>query len=134
MTRLLPAVLLAAVAVFGPWMAPHPARQLYAGHVLEPPLRLFPLGTDSLGRCLASRLLEGARLSFAIALTVTAASALFGGTLGALAGWEGGWFSAAIRSVTNLALAFPGIIPGLPKGRQLREHLIPQTPILKRNR
>jgi ABC-type dipeptide/oligopeptide/nickel transport system permease subunit len=111
--RLLPLTLLLAVAIFSPWFAPHQPERVHTDHLLEPHSRAFPLGTDSLGRCLLSRLVFGARLSFAIALAVTAASALIGGALGSFAGWSGGRAAIATRFATDLAIAFPGIILGL---------------------
>ena len=82
---------LLAMALFAPWLAP---ADPYAGSVLE---RLLPpgspghwLGTDELGRDMASRLIHGSRLSLSLALAPIALALLIGGSIGALAGYAGG--------------------------------------------
>ena len=75
-------------------------------------LERFPLGTDALGRDVASGLMHGARVSLLIGLVSTVAALLIGVPLGAAAGYLGGvWDDAAMRftelfqTVPSFALA-----------------------------
>lgn len=116
--RLLIALLLAFVlaAVAAPWIAPHdPLRQSLLLR-LRPPgfeaprLGLFALGTDDLGRDLLSRILFGARASFAVAILSVAVSLGVGATLGLLAGWVRGWPATIILRVVDTMLSIPAIL------------------------
>lgn len=101
---------LVATALLAPVLAPYdPLRQDLAHH-LEPPSRLHPLGTDRLGRDVLSRLLFGARLSLVVgAAAVTGALAL-GLLLGTVAGYGGRTSDELVMRVTDVLLAFPGIL------------------------
>ena len=72
------------VAVFGPWLAPHPVGAMISQDVFDPVSRAFPLGSDYLGRDMLSRMLFGTRFSVGLAL---AAALLASGTGIALALW-----------------------------------------------
>jgi peptide/nickel transport system permease protein len=100
----------AAAAVAGPWIAPHdPVAQNLALR-LEGPSWQHPLGLDELGRDLLSRLLLGARVSLLVGISVVGVSSLVGMTIGALAGYLGGWVDTLIGRVMDVLLAFPGIL------------------------
>ena len=103
-------------AVFAPQLAPwDPARQMLMKR-LRPPmwqergLREHPLGTDHLGRDILSRILHGGRISLGVGLTAVTLSALFGVTLGLLAGFFGGRADALIMRVVDVFLAIPYIL------------------------
>ena len=68
------------------------------------------LGTDALGRDLLSRIIFGARVSLGITVGALLICAVFGGTLGVVAGYFGGRRDAAIMMVTDVALAFPALV------------------------
>jgi peptide/nickel transport system permease protein len=69
----------------------------------------FLLGSDALGRDLLSRVLAGARLSLGVALLSTVLALLIGGTLGAAAGYAGGWIDATLMRLADLVIVLPGI-------------------------
>ena len=70
----------------------------------------YPLGTDELGRDLASRLLHGTRASVAVG-AMALAIALTGGTLlGLLAGYFGGWVDALVTGLTETLMTLPFIL------------------------
>jgi peptide/nickel transport system permease protein len=110
--------LLAAVigsAVAAPWLAPYdPLLQLPEG--LSPdgeplgPTAKHWLGTDDLGRDVLSRLLYGGRMSLAIAFTATAFTGTVGIVLGVVAGYVGGRVDNAIMRLTEIVMAFPGLL------------------------
>ncbi|MBS3997302.1 MAG: ABC transporter permease [Hydrogenophaga sp.] len=66
------------------------------------------LGTDALGRDVAAGLIHGARVSILIGLVATAAALLAGITVGALAGYHGGWVDVVLMRFTELFQAIPG--------------------------
>jgi len=65
------------------------------------------LGTDEVGRDLLSRLLFGARISLTVGLFAVIMEVLIGATLGAVAGYYGGWVDYALMRVTDVFLSIP---------------------------
>jgi ABC-type multidrug transport system fused ATPase/permease subunit len=100
-------VLLAAVAVLGPWVAPHDPLASNAARTLEPPSARHWFGTDQLGRDILSRVIVATRLDLVLALTAVALSFAIGSTLGACAGFFGGWTDRAVTRVADTIMAFP---------------------------
>jgi peptide/nickel transport system permease protein len=103
------------LAVFGPWLAPHPG-DAAASHLLQrlkPPSAAFPFGTDNLGRDLFSRVILGARGALEVAVIVVIVAAAIGVPLGLVAGYRSGWVSEAIMRVTDVFLALPQLILAL---------------------
>ena len=99
-----------AAALLAPAIAPHdPTGQLLEQR-LDGPSAAHPLGLDELGRDVLSRLLHGARVSLAVALSVVGLAALLGTALGAAAGYLGGRVDALLMRATDVFLAFPGIL------------------------
>jgi len=99
--------LLALVAIFAPWIAPHDPDRVDAGSVLAAPGRDHPLGTDELGRDVASRMIYGARISLAVGFVAVGIAVAIGVAIGALAGYYGGWVDAAAMRFTDIMLCFP---------------------------
>jgi peptide/nickel transport system permease protein len=65
------------------------------------------LGTDEVGRDLLSRLLFGARISLMVGLFAVLMEVLIGTTLGAIAGYYGGWIDWALMRITDVFLSIP---------------------------
>ena len=68
------------------------------------------LGNDDLGRDIFSRLLAGAQVSLFVAISVTCITLTFGTLLGLVAGYFGGWVDRLLMHITDVFLAFPGIL------------------------
>src|SRR5689334_12819905 len=77
---------------------------------LEGPSVAHPFGLDELGRDVFARMLVGARISFVVALVVVGVSSVLGTLLGAAAGYFGGWIDEVIGRVTDILMAFPGLL------------------------
>jgi len=67
-------------------------------------------GTDANGNDVWSRLLYGGRASLEVGLAVTAIGLLVGGTLGAYAGFVGGWRDGIIMRILDVLIAFPALV------------------------
>lgn len=70
----------------------------------------FPLGTDSLGRNILSMVIYGARATLLISLFASVAATLTGVTVGALAGYFGGWIDEAAMRLAELFQTIPNLI------------------------
>jgi peptide/nickel transport system permease protein len=80
------------------------------GPRLSPPSLAFPAGTDSLGRSLLPRLIEGVMTTLllsAVAVLLTAVIATF---CGIVAGYRGGRVGGVIMRVGDILYAFPAIV------------------------
>lgn len=106
-------VLLAALALAAPLIAPHDPAAQHLHERLAAPNLTFPLGTDNLGRCLLSRLLYGARVSLTATTAASVLVLLIGVSAGAIAGYAGGWMDMAIMRLVDLLLAFPLLVLAL---------------------
>ena len=78
--------MLAACALLAPVLAPYDPLALDLAVRLKPPSPEHWLGTDSLGRDIASRILYGARISLVIGVVVVGSAGVFGTFVGLVAG------------------------------------------------
>lgn len=101
--------ILALLAISGPYIAPYDPDADDFGLFESPTLR-HPMGTDSFGRDVFSRLIIGTRISFTIGISAALASMVVGVTLGLTAGYFGGWIDSIIMRFIDLLWAFPVII------------------------
>jgi peptide/nickel transport system permease protein len=78
--------------------------------ILQPPSVAFPFGTDDLGRNLFLKVLNGIPIDAGISLAVVLLALTIGLLTGAMAGYFGGVINQAIMGVTDIFLAFPGLV------------------------
>jgi len=102
--------LFAICALLAPLLAPYDPLAQTLGSRLEPPSAAHWLGTDQLGRDIASRLLYGARISLVIGVVVVALAGIFGTVVGLVAGYASGLADEALMRLTEVFLAFPPLI------------------------
>lgn len=74
---------------------------------VDPPGRLFLLGSDGYGRDQLSRFLYGGQLSLLAGLLAAVLSVSIGIAIGALAGFYGGWIDDVLMRGAELFLALP---------------------------
>ena len=72
-----------------------------------------PLGTDTLGRDILSRMIHGARVSSIVSLIVIAISGVIGTSLGLIAAFYGGWVDYTISRVIDIFLSMPPLLIAL---------------------
>lgn len=120
-------VTIVLLAVFAPWIAPHPQ---HAGTYtnfdasLQSPSLEHPFGTDQIGRGVLSRVLFGYRLSLMLAAGVLGVSVPFGIVLGLVAGYYGGWVETVIMRATDTFLAVPPLVLALAIASALAPTLV----------
>ena len=68
------------------------------------------LGTDNIGRDIWARIVHGARVSMIVVLIVVPGAAVFGTTVGLIAGWRGGIVSQVLMRYVDVQLALPAIL------------------------
>jgi len=78
--------------------------------ILQPPSVAFLFGTDDLGRNLFLKVLNGVPIDAGISLSVVLLALTIGLLTGAMAGYFGGVINQAIMGVTDIFLAFPGLV------------------------
>jgi dipeptide transport system permease protein len=104
------------VALLAPLIAPHdPIEQDLMSAQLPPAWMqggemAHPLGTDSLGRCVLSRLMFAARIAVAVALIAASLAAAIGIAFGLIAGIFGGWIDQCVSRLIDVWMAFPPVL------------------------
>jgi peptide/nickel transport system permease protein len=103
-------VAFALAAIFATLLAPYDPLAQALSSRLEPPSPAHWLGTDQLGRDLASRIVYGARISLVVGLVVVLSAGMFGTLIGFIAGYVGGLVDEGLMRLTEVFLAFPPLI------------------------
>jgi len=109
-------VLLVLTAILAPFLAPYPPTKIAMTERLLPPFfsdggsTAHLLGTDLIGRDVLSRVIYGARVSLSVSLLVILITGSIGTVLGIIAGYLGGRTDAFLMRITDISLAFPGIL------------------------
>jgi peptide/nickel transport system permease protein len=103
-------VLISLAAIFAPNLTPYEPLQRDAEVRLTGPSQLHPMGTDSLGRDVLSRVLHGGRISLQVGFFSIILSVVISVPLGLISGYFGGKMDNIIMRVMDVILAFPGLI------------------------
>ncbi len=101
------------IALFAPLIAPYDPIEVHIENKLQPPSTQYWLGTDNLGRCIASRLIFGARSSLLYAGIILGLMLTISIPIGLLAGYVGGNIDAVIMRIIDICMAFPSAILAL---------------------
>jgi peptide/nickel transport system permease protein len=100
-------LLLFAVSIFAPAIAPYDPNAIDLKNILMPPGRGHFLGTDQLGRDILSRMIWGARISLKVGFVAVGIATLIGTILGTISGYYGGIVDMLIMRAVDLMLCFP---------------------------
>jgi peptide/nickel transport system permease protein len=105
-------VLLVALALVGPFFAPHSPTE-FAGAPYAHPSSAVPLGTDNLGRDVLSRFLWGGRSILGLSLLATALGLALGVSVGLVAAYARSVLDDVLMRAMDVILAFPSIVLAL---------------------
>jgi peptide/nickel transport system permease protein len=106
-------ILLTFVSIFAEQLAAHDPNAINASYARgkpQPPSVEYPLGTDNYGRDYLARTMVGLRVSLVVGLTAVAFQLVIGVTIGALAGYYGGWVDNLLMRITDVFLSVPAFL------------------------
>ena len=100
------------IALFGPFFVPYPQDAMATSVEIRllPPSSEHFFGTDDLGRDVFTRVILGAGVSLKIGIIAISITMFIGISLGAIAGFYGGWVDEIIMRITDIFLAFPNLL------------------------
>ena len=101
------------IAVLTPVISPFDPEEIHSDHLFAPPGRFLPLGGDSVGRDVMSRLFYGGRVSLFVGLVSVGIGITLGSLLGVTSAYLGGTFDIVVQRFVDAFIAFPGIILAL---------------------
>ena len=108
--------LLVAAALLSLFWAPYPPAEIDIPNKLAAPSAAHWLGTDSLGRDIASQLLVGAQNSIVVGVIAVGIGLAVGVLLGCLAAARGGWVEEAVMRLADFTFAFPALLSAIMLG------------------
>ena len=106
-------------ALFAPQIAPNDPENQDLVNMLLPPMwsaggtSEYPFGTDSLGRCILSQMIYGARVALFVGFFAAIGAMLFGTTLALISGYFGGWVDRGISHLVDLWMSLPPVVLSL---------------------
>lgn len=106
-------VLIVVVAVFPAWFTGIDPAYASPSQSLLPPSAAHWFGTDLQGHDIYARTVYGARASVTVGLGATLLVFVVGGTLGALAGFYGGWVDAVVSRVADVFFGLPLLLAAI---------------------
>jgi peptide/nickel transport system permease protein len=106
-------LMLLAVALFSPWIAPHDPQAQDLSNALQAPGAGHWFGTDEYGRDVFSRVVWGARTTLYIVGLVTVVVGPAGLAVGAVSGYFGGAVDTVFMRVTDIFISFPSLVLAL---------------------
>jgi peptide/nickel transport system permease protein len=112
-------IVLAVVAALAHLIAPHDPTEQDLLYTLLPPFwsegseQAYLLGTDSLGRCILSRLIFGSRIALYVAAVSATGAMMLGTTLALLAGYFGRHVDWIVGRAVDIWMAFPPVVLAL---------------------
>ena len=95
------------VAIFGPWLAPHPVGEVVSDNVFDNLSAAYPFGTDYLGRDMLSRILVGARFTVGLALIAAVLASGLGTSFALLSVVSPKWLDELISRLMDAFISIP---------------------------
>ena len=103
-------LLMFIMAIFAEIIAPYNYDEIVKGRTRQFPSAQYWFGTDNVGRDQFSRIVYGARISLIIGLSVQLIAITVGVSLGAIAGFFGGWIDYVIMRILEVFTAIPQLL------------------------
>ena len=103
-------LVLILTAIFAPYLTPYDPYEQDLGSALLPPGDGHLLGTDRYGRDMLSRVIMGSQSTIFAALLLVVMITVIGSAVGILCGYHGGKLDAFLMRVSDIFLAFPGMV------------------------
>ena len=104
------AVLLILFSVFSEQLTPYDPYLQDLSNAKAPPSAEHLLGTDRYGRDMLSRVIVGSRTSIFSTLLLVAVITVLGTAVGIFCGWNGRWMDTVLMRISDMFLAFPGLV------------------------
>lgn len=104
------ALLLILCSFFSEYLTPYDPYLQNLDIAKQPPTRAHPLGTDRYGRDMLSRVIAGSRASIFSTLLLVAVITGLGTAVGVTCGWVGGLTDTVLMRISDVFLAFPGLV------------------------
>jgi peptide/nickel transport system permease protein len=104
------AVAVIILALCGNALAPYDPLAVNTSQRFQPPGSDFWMGTDNLGRDMASRVIGGTRLAVQSCLIILASATFLGILIGLISGYYGGWVDELFMRISDVFIAFPGLV------------------------
>ncbi|MGB1288849.1 MAG: ABC transporter permease [Aggregatilineales bacterium] len=113
MIGLIMLIIVFLVAIFAPVIAPFPEDATGKTNVTErllPPSAEHLFGTDKVGRDIFSRVVMGTGLALQVGTVIILLATTIGVTVGAIAGYSGGWVDDVLMRITDIFLTVPALV------------------------
>ena len=104
------AIALIVCSFFSEYLTPYDPYLQNLDIAKQAPTKAHPLGTDRYGRDMLSRVIVGSRTSIFSTLLLVAAVTVLGTAVGLCGGFFGGWADAVLMRISDIFLAFPGLV------------------------
>lgn len=104
------AVLLVLIAIFGEHLCPYDPYFQDLRNAKAAPSLAHIFGTDRYGRDMLSRLIVGAKASILSTLLLVSVITIIGTIVGIICGWSGNWLDTLLMRISDIFLAFPGLV------------------------
>lgn len=104
------AVLLLIGSIFSSHLTPYDPYLQDLSNAKAAPSMEHLLGTDRYGRDMLSRVIIGSRTSIYSTLLLVAIITTFGTAIGVICGWFGKWIDVILMRISDMFLAFPGLV------------------------
>ena len=104
------AAILLVCSVFCEYLTPYDPYLQDLSNAKAPPSAEHLFGTDRYGRDMLSRVIAGSRTSIYSTLLLVAIVTAFGTCVGVFCSWHGGWIDTVLMRISDMFLAFPGLV------------------------
>ena len=102
--------ILLVVTIFADKIVPYDPYEQDLSQSMQAPSAQHLMGTDRYGRDMFSRVIVGAQTSIASTLVLVVIISVFGTIVGTICGYYGGWVDNVVMRISDICLAFPGLV------------------------